>query len=1641
MSASDKREIAFIDRGIDDHETLLAGIRPDVEAVLLSDEEPALRQMARALKGRAGWEAIHVIAHGKAGEISFSSGALSLETLPDHIDELSLIGAAVADGGIRLWSCQTARGKRGRAFLVALADCAQADVRGSSSLVGSSDRGGTWTLDTTAVTPITSEAMVSYQGIMDTGTGTTVDNLNVLDAIKTNDTNGVEYIYWADISTFLTTGTNATQTVTIQQAFQAGQLLLTFQVGTSYYTIGYNSSSSVYYQSGLGSGFFLEQTDQYGKPVGQFDPITGQVVTGAQQALLSGISGSISDFVAKVNNLSLFSGSTQLITDSIDGGAGKDNIQGIASNAAIHNIIQGGAGADVLTGGLGSDYFVFARATDSPAAGQLNSGGQLAQTWDQITNFQVGSDKIDFSQLISDQSVASAGGVTAFAAGLAEFRWFGAQSANTTSMGSANGYGVWYTPDGSGGSYVYADTNGDGVADLKFDVAGVTALNPSDFIAVDPPSTFTVHINPIEPSQSNQWLINLADANAGVTVTGTVTHFTPSALLIVTLNGHNYTATVAANGTWSAVIPAADLAHNLLPDGGYTLAATVKVGSSTAASDSHLVTVDETPPSETISSTIGTNTGLTATISSGGLTKDNTLALSGTVSDANGVASVHVFEGSTDLGAATITGNTWTLTTAALSDGAHSFTAKAVDNAGNSTTTAAITATVDTTAPSETISSTIGTNTGLTATISSGGLTKDNTLALSGTVSDSNGVSSVHIFEGNTDLGAATITGNTWTLTTAALSDGAHSFTAKVVDNAGNSTTTAAITATVDTTAPSETISSTIGTDTGLTTTISSGGLTKDNTLALSGTVSDTNGVSSVHIFDGNTDLGAATITGNIWTLTTGALSDGAHSFMAKAADNAGNSTTTAAITATVDTTAPSETISSTIGTNTGLTTTISSGGLTKDNTLALSGTVSDANGLASVHVFDGSTDLGAVTITGNAWTLTTAALSDGAHSFSAKAVDTAGNSTTTGAITATVDTTAPTVSFDTVSFSDTGVQGDHITKTDSVTLSGSVGDDVHVQTVEVFDNGTSLGLATVSNGTWSLTTAVGQGSHNTWSATATDEAGNTTSAGNTTLVQVDTTAPTVSFDTVSFSDTGVQGDHITKTDSVTLSGSVGDDVHVQTVEVFDNGTSLGLATVSNGTWSLTTAVGQGSHNTWSATATDEAGNTTSAGNTTLVQVDTTAPTVSFDTVSFSDTGVQGDHITKTDSVTLSGSVGDDVHVQTVEVFDNGTSLGLATVSNGTWSLTTAVGQGSHNTWSATATDEAGNTTSAGNTTLVQVDTTAPTVSFDTVSFSDTGVQGDHITKTDSVTLSGSVGDDVHVQTVEVFDNGTSLGLATVSNGTWSLTTAVGQGSHNTWSATATDEAGNTTSAGNTTLVQVDTTAPTVSFDTVSFSDTGVQGDHITKTDSVTLSGSVGDDVHVQTVEVFDNGTSLGLATVSNGTWSLTTAVGQGSHNTWSATATDEAGNTTSAGNTTLVQVDTTAPTVSFDTVSFSDTGVQGDHITKTDSVTLSGSVGDDVHVQTVEVFDNGTSLGLATVSNGTWSLTTAVGQGSHNTWSATATDEAGNTTSAGNTTLVQVDTTAPTVSFDTVSFSDTGVQGDHITKTDSVTLFRLGWR
>ncbi len=180
MSASHKREIAFIDPGVDDLQTLLAGIRPDVEPILLTADEPASRQMARAVRGREGLQAIHVIAHGQPGEVSFGAGVLSVETMAKHSDDLARLGPALGVGGLRLWTCESAHGERGSAFIDTLACMVGAQVAGSTRLVGSKAKGGQWTLDVgaTGLPPLSAEGAAAYAGVMTTTTSTTVNDNN-----------------------------------------------------------------------------------------------------------------------------------------------------------------------------------------------------------------------------------------------------------------------------------------------------------------------------------------------------------------------------------------------------------------------------------------------------------------------------------------------------------------------------------------------------------------------------------------------------------------------------------------------------------------------------------------------------------------------------------------------------------------------------------------------------------------------------------------------------------------------------------------------------------------------------------------------------------------------------------------------------------------------------------------------------------------------------------------------------------------------------------------------------------------------------------------------------------------------------------------------------------------------------------------------------------------------------------------------------------------------------------------------------------------------------------------------------------------------------------------------------------------------
>ena len=167
------REFAFVDPSVADLAVLLRGMRPQMAVSVLSGAEPTSREMARVLAQHQEIDVLHVIAHGRPGELSFAGGALTIASLDDHRADLAQIGLALAaDGEIRLWVCEAAAGDEGAAFIDALARSIGVPVAASAGRVGAAAHGGSWTLDARAngpvLPPLTPGGIAAYPGVLAT---------------------------------------------------------------------------------------------------------------------------------------------------------------------------------------------------------------------------------------------------------------------------------------------------------------------------------------------------------------------------------------------------------------------------------------------------------------------------------------------------------------------------------------------------------------------------------------------------------------------------------------------------------------------------------------------------------------------------------------------------------------------------------------------------------------------------------------------------------------------------------------------------------------------------------------------------------------------------------------------------------------------------------------------------------------------------------------------------------------------------------------------------------------------------------------------------------------------------------------------------------------------------------------------------------------------------------------------------------------------------------------------------------------------------------------------------------------------------------------------------------------------------------
>ncbi|MDH2348678.1 VCBS domain-containing protein, partial [Bradyrhizobium sp. SSUT77] len=371
MTISPKREIAFIDCGVDDLATLLAGIRPDVEPILLSNDEPAPRQMVRAVRGREGQlHKIHVIAHGRSGEVSFGAGPLSLDTMGECAAELADVGRMLRDGAFQLWSCEVAQGARGMAFVNALARATGARVAATSGVVGSAARGGHWELEVRADSsgaraPLTASGIDNYGCVMANNNDSTgVDNIT-----QTSGNDTITITLQADIqANDYFNGGNGTDTVLISSVTGVAIDISSMGINS---TTGFHNYESLAFNNTSGTSSLTLNAAQIGTGlISSSLAVTGaggvQNITVNNASNFSAAAWTFSNWISSIDNI------------FINGTAGNDTIVGSSQADTIHggagnDTITGGGGADKLFGDAGNDTFLIANGNF--VAGEAIDGG------------------------------------------------------------------------------------------------------------------------------------------------------------------------------------------------------------------------------------------------------------------------------------------------------------------------------------------------------------------------------------------------------------------------------------------------------------------------------------------------------------------------------------------------------------------------------------------------------------------------------------------------------------------------------------------------------------------------------------------------------------------------------------------------------------------------------------------------------------------------------------------------------------------------------------------------------------------------------------------------------------------------------------------------------------------------------------------------------------------------------------------------------------------------------------------------------------------------------------------------------------------------------------------------------------------
>lgn len=168
------RSLVFIDPGVEDYESIVAGVLPGQQAIVLDRNQNGIEQITSEIENYASTngaiDSVHIISHGSSGSLELGNTSLGSDNIEQYKSQLEKWQTSLApEADIMLYGCDVASGS-GAEFVDRIGQLTGADVAASTNLTGI---GGDWNLEFTkgaieSPLALAPDAMANYQGNLDT---------------------------------------------------------------------------------------------------------------------------------------------------------------------------------------------------------------------------------------------------------------------------------------------------------------------------------------------------------------------------------------------------------------------------------------------------------------------------------------------------------------------------------------------------------------------------------------------------------------------------------------------------------------------------------------------------------------------------------------------------------------------------------------------------------------------------------------------------------------------------------------------------------------------------------------------------------------------------------------------------------------------------------------------------------------------------------------------------------------------------------------------------------------------------------------------------------------------------------------------------------------------------------------------------------------------------------------------------------------------------------------------------------------------------------------------------------------------------------------------------------------------------------